>query len=55
MLSLLCAALAIDYTDAMLRWSAGRRDTDGVGRQPGTTLSNAQRDLNVQPPKQRWG
>jgi len=30
MLSLLCAALAIDYTDAMLRWSAGRRDTDGV-------------------------
>jgi hypothetical protein len=30
MLALLCAALAIPYTDSMLRWSAGRRDTDGV-------------------------
>jgi len=30
MLSRLCAALGIPYTDAMLRWSAGRRDTDGV-------------------------
>ena len=30
MLSLLCAALAIPYTDSMLRWSAGRRATDGV-------------------------
>ena len=30
MLARLCAALAIPYTDAMLRWSAGRRDTDGV-------------------------
>lgn len=29
-LSLLCAALAIPYSDSMLRWSAGRRDTDGV-------------------------
>jgi hypothetical protein len=29
-LSKLCAALQIDYTDAMLRWPAGRRDTDGV-------------------------
>jgi hypothetical protein len=30
MLALLCAALAIPYTGSMLRWSAGRRDTDGV-------------------------
>jgi hypothetical protein len=30
MLALLCASLAIPYTDSMLRWSAGRRDTDGV-------------------------
>jgi hypothetical protein len=30
MLSLLCAALAIPYTSSMLRWSAGRRDSDGV-------------------------
>jgi hypothetical protein len=30
MLALLCAALAIPYDAAMLRWSAGRRDTDGV-------------------------
>lgn len=26
----LCAALGIVYTDAMLSWPAGRRDTDGV-------------------------
>lgn len=26
----LCAALGIEYTDAMLRWPAGRRETDGV-------------------------
>ena len=26
----LCAALGIAYTDAMLRWPAGRRETDGV-------------------------
>lgn len=26
----LCAALDIGYTDAMLSWPAGRRDTDGV-------------------------
>jgi hypothetical protein len=30
MLARLCAALAIPYTDSMLHWSAGRRDTDGV-------------------------
>jgi hypothetical protein len=30
MLSRLCGALGIDYTDAMLSWPAGRRDTDGV-------------------------
>lgn len=30
MLARLCAALGIPYTDAMLRWSPGRRDTDGV-------------------------
>lgn len=29
-LSKLCAALAIEYTDAMLSWPAGRRDSDGV-------------------------
>jgi hypothetical protein len=29
-LARLCAALGIDYTDAMLRWPAGRRATDGV-------------------------
>jgi hypothetical protein len=29
-LSKLCAALQIEYTAAMLRWPAGRRDTDGV-------------------------
>jgi len=29
-LSRLCAALGIDYTDAMLSWPAGRRETDGV-------------------------
>jgi Sulfotransferase domain len=29
-LSRLCAALGIEYTDAMLVWPAGRRDTDGV-------------------------
>jgi hypothetical protein len=29
-LALLCAALGIPYSGAMLRWSAGRRDTDGV-------------------------
>lgn len=30
MLSRLCEALGIAYTDAMLSWPAGRRDTDGV-------------------------
>ncbi|MDE2218815.1 MAG: HAD family hydrolase [Gammaproteobacteria bacterium] len=30
MLARLCAALAIPYTDAMLSWNAGRRETDGV-------------------------
>jgi hypothetical protein len=30
MLALLCAALGIPYSDSMLHWSAGRRDTDGV-------------------------
>jgi len=30
MLSRLCAALAIPYTDTMLSWPPGRRDTDGV-------------------------
>lgn len=30
MLASLCAAVGIPYTDAMLHWSAGRRDTDGV-------------------------
>jgi hypothetical protein len=30
MLARLCEALGIPYTDTMLRWSAGRRDTDGV-------------------------
>lgn len=30
MLARLCSALGIDYTDAMLSWPAGRRDTDGV-------------------------
>ena len=30
MLSKLCTALGIAYTDAMLNWPAGRRDTDGV-------------------------
>lgn len=29
-LGALCAALEIPYTDAMLCWPAGRRDTDGV-------------------------
>ena len=29
-LSLLCAALGIDYSDTMLRWPAGPRDSDGV-------------------------
>lgn len=29
-LAALCAALGIPYTDAMLSWPAGRRDTDGV-------------------------
>lgn len=29
-LARLCDALDIDYTDAMLSWPAGRRDTDGV-------------------------
>ena len=30
MLSRLCAALGIRYTDAMLSWPPGRRDSDGV-------------------------
>jgi len=30
MLRLLCAALGIDYSDAMLHWSPGRRVSDGV-------------------------
>jgi len=30
MLARLCAALGIPYSAAMLHWSAGRRDTDGV-------------------------
>lgn len=30
MLRKLCAALGIEYTDAMLSWPPGRRDTDGV-------------------------
>ena len=30
MLARLCATLSIPFTDSMLRWSAGRRDTDGV-------------------------
>jgi len=29
-LARLCEALGVPYTDAMLRWPAGRRDTDGV-------------------------
>jgi hypothetical protein len=29
-LAMLCAALRIDYTPAMLRWPAGRRATDGA-------------------------
>ena len=29
-LALLCAALGVRYSDAMLSWSAGRRATDGV-------------------------
>lgn len=29
-LSVLCATLGIEYTNAMLSWPAGRRDTDGV-------------------------
>src|SRR5262249_37411204 len=29
-LSRLCAALGIPYTEAMLHWPPGRRDTDGV-------------------------
>lgn len=29
-LSRLCSALGIDYTDDMLHWPAGRRETDGV-------------------------
>jgi hypothetical protein len=29
-LAKLCAALGIAFTDAMLRWPAGRRETDGV-------------------------
>lgn len=29
-LAALCGALDIEYTDAMLHWPAGRRDTDGV-------------------------
>lgn len=29
-LARLCAALGLDYTDAMLSWPAGRRDTDGA-------------------------
>ncbi|HEV7372896.1 hypothetical protein [Arenibaculum sp.] len=29
-LARLCAALGVPFTDAMLRWPAGRRDTDGV-------------------------
>jgi hypothetical protein len=29
-LSRLCAELGLDYTDAMLTWPAGRRDTDGT-------------------------
>ncbi len=29
-LAKLCAALGIEYVDAMLSWPAGRRDTDGV-------------------------
>jgi hypothetical protein len=30
MLTLLCSAIGIEYSDAMLSWPAGRRDTDGV-------------------------
>jgi hypothetical protein len=30
LLAKLCAALGIDYTDAMLHWPPGPRDTDGV-------------------------
>ena len=30
MLARFCAALDVPYTDAMLRWPGGRRDTDGV-------------------------
>jgi hypothetical protein len=30
LMSRLCAALGVPYTDAMLRWPAGRRATDGV-------------------------
>jgi hypothetical protein len=29
-LARLCAALGLDYTEAMIRWPAGRRATDGV-------------------------
>jgi hypothetical protein len=29
-LSKLCAALGVSFSDAMLQWPAGRRDTDGI-------------------------
>ncbi len=30
LIGLLCDRLGIDFTDAMLTWPAGRRETDGV-------------------------
>ena len=33
MLGLLCARLEIEFTDAMLSWPPGRRETDGIWAQ----------------------
>ena len=48
-LSKLCMALAVDYSDAMLSWPAGKRDTDGVWGS--VWYKNVEQSTGFAPPK----
>ena len=52
-LSALCAALGIGFDDAMLRWPAGRRDTDGVWAP--SWYDGVERSTGFAPPKAERG
>ena len=50
-LGLLCAAIGIDYTEAMLSWAPGRRDTDGVWAK--YWYAEVEKSTGFQPPRGR--